>query len=158
MTYQPRGRHFEDFKVGEVIETSARTINPADVTLFAGLSGDYNPLHTDEETAKRTPFGSRIAHGMLTVSISTGQQNLTGLFEGTTLALLGMDRLRFTGPVKFGDTIHTEMTVREVKESSRPDRGTVLLDVAVKNQRGDTVATWDQAVLMAKRPVASSSR
>ncbi|MBI2524850.1 MAG: MaoC family dehydratase N-terminal domain-containing protein [Candidatus Rokubacteria bacterium] len=151
MAYQPRGRHFEDFEVGEVIETCARTIDAADVTLFAGLSGDHNPLHTDEETAKTTPFGSRIAHGMLTVCISTGQQNQTGLFEGTTLALLGMDRLRFSGAVKFGDTIRTEMTVREVKESSKPDRGTVRLDVAVKNQRGETVATWDQAVLMRRR-------
>ena len=151
MTYQPRGRHFEDFKVGEVIETAARTINPADVTLFAGLSGDFNPLHTDEETAKNTPFGSRIAHGMLTVAISTGQQNLTGAFEGTTMALLGMDRLRFTGAVKFGDTIHTEMTVRELKESSKPDRGVVVLEVAVKNQRGETVAQWEQSVLMRRR-------
>jgi 3-hydroxybutyryl-CoA dehydratase len=151
MTYQPRGRHFEDFKVGEVIETPARTINPADVTLFAGLSGDFNPLHTDEETAKKTPFGSRIAHGMLTVAISTGQQNLTGTFEGTTLALLGMDRLRFTGAVKFGDTIHTEMTVRELKESSKADRGVVTLDVAVKNQRGETVAQWEQSVLMRRK-------
>ena len=151
MTYQPRGRHFEEFKTGEVIETTARTINPADVTLFAGLSGDFNPLHTDEETAKQTPFGSRIAHGMLTVAISTGQQNLTGTFEGTTLALLGMDRLRFTGAVKFGDTIHTEMTVRELKESSKPDRGVVVLDVAVKNQRGEAVAQWEQSVLMRRR-------
>jgi 3-hydroxybutyryl-CoA dehydratase len=151
MTYQPRGRHFEEFKMGEVIETPARTINPADVTLFAGLSGDFNPLHTDEETAKNTPFGSRIAHGMLTVAISTGQQNLTGTFEGTTLALLGMDRLRFTGAVKFGDTIHTEMTVRELKESSKPDRGVVALDVAVKNQRGETVAQWEQSVLMRRK-------
>jgi 3-hydroxybutyryl-CoA dehydratase len=151
MTYQPRGRHFEDFKVGEVIETPARTINPADVTLFAGLSGDFNPLHTDEETAKNTPFGTRIAHGMLTVAISTGQQNLTGTFEGTTLALLGMDRLRFTGAVKFGDTIHTEMTVRELKESSKADRGVVTLDVAVKNQRGETVAQWEQSVLMRRK-------
>lgn len=152
MAYQPRGRHLEEFKVGEVIETCARTINPADVTLFAGLSGDYNPLHTDEESAKRSPFGSRIAHGMLTVAISTGQQNQTGVFEGTTLALLGMDKLRFTGAVKFGDTIRTEMTVREVKESSRPDRGTVLLEVAVKNQRDEAIASWEQAVLMRRRP------
>jgi acyl dehydratase len=151
MAYRPRGRYFDDFTVGEVIETLARTVNPADVTLFAGLSGDYNPLHTDEESAKTTTFGSRIAHGMLTVAISTGQQNQTGAFEGTTLALLGLDKLRFTGAVRFGDTIHTEMTVRETRESSRPDRGVVGLDVVVRNQRGEGVAQWEQSVLMKRR-------
>jgi 3-hydroxybutyryl-CoA dehydratase len=151
MAYRPRGRHLEEFTVGETIETPARTVDAAAVTLFAGLSGDFNPLHTDEELARATPFGARIAHGILTLAIATGQQNQTGVFEGTAVALLGLDRLRFTGAVKFGDTIRTEMTVREVTESSKPDRGVVGLDVAVKNQRGETVATWQQSVMMRRR-------
>lgn len=151
MSYQPRGKYFEEFKVGEVFETAARTINPADVSNFAGVSGDFNPLHTDEEMAKQTPFGGRVAHGILTLAISSGQQNQLGLFEGTTLALLGIDKLRFTGPVRFGDTIHTEMTVKETRESSKPDRGVVILDVVVKNQRGETVLQCEQSVLLRRR-------
>ena len=151
MSYQPRGRYFEDFKVGETFVSQARTINPADVSNFAGVTADFNPLHTDEEFAKKTPFGSRVAHGLLTLGISGGQQNLMGLFEGTSLALLGLDKVRFTAPVRFGDTIHTELTVKETKESSKPDRGVVVLDTVVKNQRGETVLQFEQAVLFKRR-------
>ena len=151
MAYQPRGRYFEEFKVGETFETTGRTIDPADVSQFAGLSGDFNPLHTNEEVAKVTPFGGRIAHGLLTLAISSGQQNQLGLFEGTTLALLGLDKVRFTAPVRFGDTVHTELTVRETKESSKPDRGVVLFDTAVKNQRGETVLQYELALMLMRR-------
>ncbi len=77
MAHATRGRHWEEFTAGEVIESPGRTVGEADVTAFAGLSGDHNPLHTDEEWAKKTPLGTRIAHGMLTLSISTGQHNQT---------------------------------------------------------------------------------
>jgi acyl dehydratase len=152
MAYQPRGRYFEDFKVGETFESQARTINPGDISAFAGLTGDFNPLHTDEEFARRTPFGGRVAHGLFTLGISGGQQNQLGLFEGTTLALLGFDKLKFTGPVRAGETVHTELTVKETRESSKPDRGVVLFDTVVKNQRGETVLQFEQAVLLMRRP------
>src|SRR2546428_8816627 len=139
---QSRGRHWEDFKVGEVLVTGRRTVEGSDVSRFAGLSGDFNPLHTDEVFAKQTPFGARVAHGILTLAVSNGQQNLSGWFEGTALALLGLDRVRFTAPGKFGDTIHTEMTVKQARESSRTARSVVTLDVAVKNQRGDGVGAY----------------
>jgi acyl dehydratase len=151
MAYQPRGRYFEEFKVGQTFESQARTINPADVANFAGVTGDFNPLHTDEEFARTTPFGGRAAHGLLTLGIAGGQQNQLGLFEGTSLALLGLDKVRFTAPVRFGDTVHTELTVREAKESSKPDRGVVIFDTVVKNQRGETVLQFEQAVLLRRR-------
>ena len=148
---QSRGRYFEDFKVGEVLATGRRTVEGGDVSRFAGLTGDFNPLHTDDVFAKQTPFGARVAHGILTLAVSNGQQNLSGWFEGTALALLGLDRVRFTAPVKFGDTIHTEMTVRRARESSKPDRGVVTFDVAVKNQHDDVVCTYEASVLMRRR-------
>ena len=151
MAYQSRGRTFEEFKAGETFESQARTVEVGDVSLFAGLTGDFNPLHTDEETARQTPLKGRIAHGLLTLGISGGQQNQLGLFEGTTLALLGLDKLRFTAPVRFGDTIHTELTVKETRESSKPDRGIVIFETAVKNQRGETVLQFEQSVLMMRR-------
>jgi acyl dehydratase len=152
MADEPKGRYWDEFKVGQTFVTARRTIDGGDVSRFAGLSGDFNPLHTDAEFARRTPYGERIAHGMLTLSVSTGQQNQLGIFEGTTLAFLGMDRVRFTGPVKFGDTVHTEVTVKEVRETSRPDRGVVVADVVVRNQRGEAVASYETSVMLRRRP------
>ena len=148
----PKGRYWEEFTVGEVLVTGRRTVDGGDVSRFAGLTGDFNPLHTDAEFAKTTPFGARVAHGILTLAVSNGSQNLAGWFEGTTLALLGLDRVRFTAPVKFGDTVYTEMTVKERRESSKPGRGVVIFEASVKNQRGETVCSYEESVLMRRRP------
>ena len=150
MAHVPRGRHFDDFAPGEAFTTTARTVTEGAVDLFAGLSGDFNPLHTDEEQARQGPMKGRIAHGMLVLSVATGQVNQLGIFEGTTLALLGMDKIRWTAPVRLGDTVHTELTVREKRESSKPDRGVLLMDVVVKNQRDETVCQAEWTTLMAR--------
>src|SRR5205823_14050815 len=113
-------------------------------------------LHTDEVFAHQTPFGARVAHGILTLAVSNGQQNLSGWFEGTAFALLGLDRVKFTAPVKFGDTIHTEMTVTQARASSKPDRGVVSFDVMVRNQHGEVVCTYETSVLMRRRALGSS--
>ena len=149
---EARGRYWVDFKNGEVPVTGRRTVEGGDVSRFAGLTGDFNPLHTDEVFARETQFGARVAHGILTLAASDGQVNLSGWFDGTALALLGLDRVRFTAPVMFGDTIHTEMTVRQARESSKPDRGIVTFDVVVENQRGEVVSTYEPSVLMRRRP------
>jgi 3-hydroxybutyryl-CoA dehydratase len=151
MTHVPRGRYFDDFAAGDTFTTAARTVTEGAVDQFAGLSGDFNPLHTDEESARQSPMKGRIAHGMLVLAIATGQVNQLGLFEGTTLALLGMDRIRWTVPVRLGDTLHTELTVKETRESSKPDRGVLVLDVAVQNQRGETVCQAEWTTLMARQ-------
>jgi len=148
---QPRGRYWDDFKVGDVLVTPRRTVDGGDVSRFAGLTGDFNALHTDEEYAKTTPFGARVAHGILTFGVSNGAQNLAGWFDGTALALLGLDRVRFTAPVKFGDTVQTEMTVTACRPTSKPDRGVVVFDATVKNQRGETVLSYEESVLMRRR-------
>ncbi len=151
MPYEMRGRYFDDFAEGEAIETASRTITEADVVGFAGLSGDFNPLHTDEEYMRGTPFKGRIAHGMLVASIATGQANQLGIFEGSSIALLSMS-LRFTGAVRFGDTVHTVLRCREKRESSKPDRGSAVFDVSVLNQRGEAVLESEWVVLLKRRP------
>jgi acyl dehydratase len=151
MAYAPRGRHWDDFQAGDVFTTAARTVTEGAVDLFAGLSGDFNPLHTDEETARQLPMKGRIAHGMLVLSVATGLANQLGLFEGTTLALLGMDRIRWTAPVKLGDTIRVELAIREKKETSKPDRGVLVTEVAVKNQRDEAVMTAEWTTLMMRK-------
>ena len=139
------GLTYEEFELGAIFDTQARTITEADVVTFAGLSGDYNPLHTDAESAKNTPFGERIAHGMLTVAISTGMANMTGLMAGTTIALMEQN-IKYKGAVKFGDTVRLQMEVIEKRETSKPDRGIVKLAARVLNQRDEVVVdmVWTQ--------------
>jgi acyl dehydratase len=143
-------RYWNEFKVGEVIDTVGRTVESGDVSLFAGLSGDFNPVHLNELHAKKSQFGTRIAHGLLTLAITSGQMNCTGLFEGTTIGFLGMDKVRFSNPVRFGDTVLTTATITEVRKSGQKnDRGVVSMTITVKNQNDETVLTYDQALLMA---------
>jgi len=151
MAYVPRGRYWDDFKEGETFTTAARTVTEGAVDLFAGLSGDFNPLHTDEEQARQGPMKGRIAHGMLVLSMATGLANQLGLFEGTTLALLGMDKIKWTAPVRPGDTIHVELTIRQKKESSKPERGVLVTEVTAQNQRGEAVMTAEWTTLMARK-------
>lgn len=141
------GLNFNEFNIGDCFESQARTITESDVVTFAGLSGDYNPLHTDEEFGKKTPFGERIAHGMLIQSIATGMANWTGIFKGTTIALLEQV-IRYKEPVKFGDTVHLELQVKEKKSSSKPDRGIVNFSARIKNQLGQIVQDGEWTLLM----------
>ncbi|GIK39059.1 MAG: dehydratase [Anaerolineae bacterium] len=141
------GLSFDQFEIGAKYISAARTVTEADVVAFAGLSGDFNPLHTNAEFCKETPFGERIAHGMLIVSMATGMANWTGIFEGTTLALLEQV-IRYKGAVKFGDTIHLEQEVLEKKESSKPDRGVVIFASRVRNQRDEVVIDGEWTLLM----------
>ncbi|MFQ5922593.1 MAG: MaoC/PaaZ C-terminal domain-containing protein [Anaerolineales bacterium] len=144
-----RGLTFEQFEVGEKFVSQSRTVTEADVVTFAGLSGDFNPLHTDALFASETPFGERIAHGMLIASMATGMSNWTGVFEGTTIALMEQV-IRYKGVVKLGDTIHLELAVAAKKETSKSDRGVVTFDTQVINQEGTTVIEG-QWVLMMRR-------
>jgi len=143
MSYKVRGKSFDQFSVGDEFYTASRTITEADVVAFAGLSGDYNPLHTDQTFMEKTAFGGRIAHGALILSVATGLANQLGIFEGTTIAVLEMTT-RFTGAVKFGDTIRTVLTITDKKESKKPDRGVVNVGIKVLNQRDESVleGTW----------------
>ncbi len=145
-----RALHFEDFEVGTETVTDSRTVTEADVFAFAGLSGDYNPLHVDAEFAKSTPFGERIAHGLLGLAIASGLTARTGAIEGTTLAFVGME-WRFKAPILFGDTITVRSRVAEKRETSKPDRGIVRFEVQVVNQRGEVVQEGTQTLLMKRR-------
>lgn len=145
------GRYFEEFSVGDTFTSPARTVTEADVVTFAGLSGDYNPLHTDEEFAKTTPFGRRIAHGVLGLSITTGLMARLGLFDGTAVAFLGLD-WRFTKPIFIGDTIHFEMEVLEKRETRHPDRGVLVRGVKLLNQRGEVVQEGTMTIMVRRKP------
>lgn len=146
--------YLEDFKVGEKIVSAGRTITEADIVIFAGISGDWSELHTNAEYMKNSPFGQRIAHGMLTLSIASGlAMQMRGHKPIEVLAFLGMDNVRFTAPVFIGDTIRVESEVIETRPSkSRPNAGILKFKNTVKNQREETVATWESALMVCRKP------
>jgi 3-hydroxybutyryl-CoA dehydratase len=147
----PRGMYFEEFEVGIEVVSPGRTITEADVVAFAGLSGDFNQLHTDEEFAKGLMFGQRIAHGMLVLSIATGLAARLGFIEGTALAFRELT-WKFSQPVFFGDTVHITARCQETKPMPRLGGGVVIFDVRVINQDGKTVQRGNWQLLMASRP------
>jgi acyl dehydratase len=155
MGYQMRGLHFEDFEVGRAFHSASRTITEADVVNFAGVSGDFNPLHTDETFAQASPLKTRIAHGMLTMAVATGLANQMGIFEGTTVALM-QQTIQYKGAVKFGETVHLVMTVKDRKETKHPTRGVVTFDVPILNQNGDVMVQSEWVLMMARRQPAGA--
>ncbi|MHA1607260.1 MAG: MaoC family dehydratase [Candidatus Freyarchaeota archaeon] len=139
---------FNEFEVGEKFVSPAITVTDAHITLFAGLSGDFNPLHVNDEFAKKTPFGARIAHGLLTITLMSGFMGM--LVAGTAIAFLEA-RYKFLAPVKVGDTIHTEGEVVEKKPTSKYPGGVVRFKYEIKNQRGEVCVEGEAALLVADR-------
>ena len=124
----------------------------ADIVNFAGISGDFHPLHTDEEYAKKTVFKGRIAHGLLTLAIASGLKTRTGIFGETFMAFLGIEKLRFTVPVKIGDTIHVETEITDKRETSKVDGGVVTLKSIGKNQRGEQIYEEFVNIMVRRKP------
>lgn len=151
-----RGMYFEEFEIGQKITTTPRTVTEADVVAFAGLSGDYNQIHTDAAYAATTPFGQRIAHGLCVMSIISGLITRTGVMEGTVLAFREVAEWKFSQPVFFGDTVHAETEVLETKPYPRLGGGAVVIKINVKNHKGDIVQSGKWNVLMMSRPKVST--
>ena len=145
------GRRFwDDIQVGEEYESPGRTVTETDIVIFAGLSGDYNVLHTDAEFMKSSIFGERIAHGLLGVAMQAGLfTRATQAYA--TLAFVGL-RWKFRGPIKIGDTIRLRAKVTAKKETDQADRGVVTLERHVVNQRGEVVQEGETDLLVERRP------
>lgn len=146
-----RGMYFEDFEVGLEVITSARTITETDIVNFAGLSGDFNFIHTNAVAAAATPFGQRVAHGMLVASIATGLCVQQGFIDGTTLAFRELT-WKFTKPVFIGDTVYVKIQVVETKRMARLGGGLVVFESRVLNQDDDVVHKGEMRMLIQARP------
>ena len=148
----PPRRWFEEIEIGEEYESPGRTVTESDIVLFAGLSGDYNVLHTDAEFMKSSIFDERIAHGLLGLAIQAG------LFTRATpaYATLGGAGLRwkFKGPIRIGDTIRLRARVTAKKETAEADRGLVTVERQVLNQRDEVVQEGETDLLVERRPPA----
>jgi acyl dehydratase len=142
--------YFEDFHVGVEHITRGRTITEADIMAFAGLSGDFIELHTNEEYARQSAFGRRIAHGMLTLSISTGLMTRMNLVTDTVVAFYGIDKLRFVKPVFIGDTIHVKKKVADTMAKGGT-AGVVTFETTVLNQNEEAVLVYRDKLVIKKR-------
>ena len=145
--------YFEDFHLNQRFVTKGRTVTEADVVNFACLSWDHNPLHTDSDYASGTLFGKRIAHGLLGTVMHTGLSYQ--LTEGTLLAFLELT-WQFKLPIYIGDTIHVEQFVKDMRDTSKGDRGILTFQKEVINQRKEIVQTGTTTILLAKRSYSGS--
>ena len=148
----PRGMYYEEFASGQTIVSAGRTITEADIVGFAGLSGDYTEIHTNAEYGKNTPFGQRVAHGLLGLSIASGLAAQTGVLEGTVIAFREVNEWKFIKPILIGDTIHVKMEVKQTKELRRIGGGSVVIELGVINQRDEVTMKGLWTVLIAARP------
>ncbi len=149
-TYTVGGRYFEEFTVGELAVSAGRTITEADIVNFAGVAGDFTQIHTNEEFARHTVYGKRIAHGLLLMSMASGLLVQLGFIEGTVLAFRELT-WKFSLPVFIGDTIHVEAAVTNLKPLMRLGGGAVTFDVQVINQDGKCVQGGQWVLLLASR-------
>ncbi len=147
-----RGLFFEEFQIGLKFKTPARTITETDIVNFAGVSGDFTSIHTDAEYTKSTPFGQRVAHGLLVLSVITGLAARSGFLEGTVLAFREINQWKFSRPVFIGDTIYGEFEVEETKPLDRLGGGAVILTVRVFNQEDQAVMKGQFNVLIQSKP------
>lgn len=144
------GRYYEELEIGRRFETPRRTVIDADISTFAGLTGDFNPLHMDELFAADSDFEGRITHGPMIVGMAFGLASRAGLMDGTVLGLLDI-AWKFMAPVRPGDTISTVVTIKEKRLTKKPDRGVVTLQLDVLNQRGETAQIGTAKVLVRRQ-------
>lgn len=145
-------RYFEDFNVDDEFTGPGRTITESDIVNFAALTGDWNPIHTDVEFAKASPYGERLAHGMLGLSFTIGLLDRTGLFSGSAIANLGVQDWTFAAPIFIGDTIRFRMKIVEKRLTSDGKRGVIGRAFEVINQRDEVVQRGLSPLMIRVRP------
>ncbi len=145
------GRLYDAFRKGQRFETPARTIAEADIVTFAGLTGDYNPVHCNETFAAETDFGGRIAHGPMGIGLAFGLASRLDLIDGTVVALLGVT-WDFKAPVRPGDTIRAMIEVIEMRDVKDASRGLLGLGFTMLNQDNTVVQAGTARLLMRRTP------
>lgn len=144
-------RYGDDFEVGQVFTTQGLTVTESHVVSWAGLTGDFYPLHVDAEYARQTQFGERLAHGPMIFALAVGLVALAGFAGDSAIAWLGVDEMRMKAPVKIDDTIRVEVTVKSRQPTSNPRKGIQVWHYAVSNQRGEIVLDFDYRLMFHMR-------
>jgi len=141
--------YLDEYTLGQVFTTPARTITEADVVMFGCMTGDLHPNHFDRARMANSQFGQRISHGLLGLAMSNGLLFQIDLLRDSCIAFLGVEDWQFKAPVYFNDTIHCRVTVAEIKPSkSKPDRGVLKLAFEIVNQDGKVCQTGVQVLMM----------
>jgi acyl dehydratase len=148
--YTTRLRYYEDIPEGETFESIGRTVTEADIMAYAGVSGDFSRLHTDEEYMKTTPFGGRIAHGLLTFAISSGLAQV--YFNEVAVQAHLESSFKFEHPVRAGDTIRILITAGERRETKNPGRGIIKFKREILNQRAERTSLGATTLMIGRRP------
>ncbi len=146
------GLYFEEFFTGQKFVTVGRTISEDAIFTFAGLTGDFNEIHTNAEFSKKTQFGQRIAHGLLGLSVATGLIMRTGFLEGTVLAFREINEWKFIKPFFIGDTVSAELSIEETKALPRIGGGSITAAVVVKNQSDEICQRGSLNLLVLSKP------
>ncbi|WP_435194796.1 MaoC/PaaZ C-terminal domain-containing protein [Natronomonas sp. EA1] len=153
VTYEPH--YFEEMDVGKTFESAGRTVTEADLVTYSGVSGDWEEIHTNDEYARETGYGARIAHGPFTFVITTGLVHRCGFVERRVIAFLGMNYMDLKNPVYVGDTLSATFEVTETRAlESRDDAGLVVIDALTTNQDGESVFEGDMKFLFKRDPEA----
>ena len=149
MAKKNRGLYFEEFKMGDKFFSGNQTISELDIVKFAGISGDYNPIHVDEEFARTTLYGERIAHGLLGLAVVSGLAAKLGFAERTTIAFRGLD-WKFRKPILIGDIISAVFEVIEKRSVPIEGAGLIVFLVSVSNQDKSIVQKGKWSLLIKK--------
>ena len=150
------GQYFEEFKVGEKVTTENRKVTDGDIMTFAALTGDNNRIHTDAEFSQKGPFGKRISHGLLGLSIASGLLWKTGILDGTVIAFREVNEWKFVKPIFIDDVVHAELESLETKALPRIGGGSVVVGVELKNQDNEVCMKGKWTLLVMSRPKSTA--
>jgi itaconyl-CoA hydratase len=144
-------KYGDDFKLGDVFHTAAITVTETHVVNWAGLTGDFYPLHMDKEYAAGTQFGERLVHGPLIFALAVGLVSLSGIGGDSVIAWLGADNMRMQRPVMIGDTIRVRVEVKQQTPTKSPVKGVQVWLYTVLNQRDEPVMSFDYRMMFHMR-------
>lgn len=153
MTHSKYG---DDFSIGDVFRTAGITVTESHLVGWAGLTGDFYPLHMDQEYASRTQFGGRIAHGPMIFALAVGLVAQSGIGGDAAIAWIGVDKMRMQAPVRIGDTVRVTVEVKEQVPTRSPQKGIQMWLYTVTNQRGETVMSFEYRMMFHMRGQAAS--
>lgn len=142
--------YYDDVEVGAELTTATHVIAYEDILAFADITLDKHPLHTDEDFCKTTRFGRPIAHGLFGLALMEGLKSK--MYERTSIASLGWDKIRFEAPLYPGDEVFVKVIFADKRDSSKPGRGVVWEEVLLVNQAGDVVIRAEHTTLLIRRP------
>lgn len=151
--------YFEDVVEGSVFMSPGRTVTEADIVAFAGVSGDFNPIHLDAESAASNRYGQRVAHGLLGLSMATGLLDRIGVFGRSMVAMLQIDSWKFVAPIFIGETVRLELTILSTRLTKSGTTGIVVRQLRLLGRDDSVLQEGKITVMIACRnpaPVAEA--